>query len=148
MMSRQMGYVMVPVPSEHVREVMGMVLAKSSDSSKNAVRDHARLTRLVEESHDLARSVLEVIARAAIEGSPPSLPATAEAVGQDEAVVLAVLRDLDMRAISRSAALVTVEEDVDDRTSARSARTAYLTMPPERARIVLDTLAARDGSAQ
>jgi len=146
-MGRQMGYVMVPVPSEHVREVMGIVLAKSSDSSKNAVRDHARLTRLVEESHDLARSVLEVIARAAIEGSPPSLPATAEAVGQDEAVVLAVLRDLDMRAISRSAALVTVEKGPQDGAPARSARTAYLTMLPERADVVLDTL-SRDGSAQ
>jgi hypothetical protein len=148
MMGRQMGYVMVPVPSEHVREVIGMVLAKSSDSSKNAVRDHTRLTRLVEGSSDLTRSVLEVVARAAVEGSRLSLPAAAEAAGHDEAVVVAVLNELEMRAVSRSASLVTVEEEPRDGRPARSARTSYLTMRPERARLVLDTLRALDGSAE
>jgi len=148
MLGRPMRYVMVPVPSEHVREVISLVLLKSSSEGKNAVRDLTRIRKLVSDSNGVTRAVLRLVADATVEDTPLSVAAVAEQLHEDETTIRGVLRDLDMRALDPDQALVRVHDESVVDAHGRRTRTSYLTMPPRRAELVHDALRALDVPSQ
>jgi hypothetical protein len=62
-----MGYVMMPVPEEHVEAVMQFVLREMAKASLQPW-DHESLTQLYEEVDEASRSLLAFVARATTEG--------------------------------------------------------------------------------
>jgi hypothetical protein len=136
-----MRFVMIPVPSEHVREVIDIVLFSSPDTERKPIRDEARVRTLVRESDPVTRALLRTVAEAAVAGTEVTVADVAAAIGEEEANVLGIVRDLGVRALQRLVVLRTPE-----RRRISGTNDDTLSMEPRRAELVLTAL--RDLPAQ
>lgn len=134
-----MRYVMVPVPREFVLDIMRWVLFRApeeDDSGAGAMRDEARLRRLVEESDELTAGILLVVAKATIEDRPLRLTEAADELDQPADVVRAKLREVNAQALGGGRDLVKVSNESAVGVHGNTGRISYLTMRPEHARLV------------
>ena len=77
-----MSYVMVPVPAEHVLDVMRWVLFRTpEEDGVNDMRDRARLSTFMADATDVTRSILARVARAAVNDDPLRLSDVADDLG-------------------------------------------------------------------
>jgi len=141
-----MRFVMIPVPSEHVREVIDIVLFSSPDTDKVPNREKARTRVQVQLCDAAARSLLRIVAEATMDGTDLTVAEAATALGEPVENVLGIVRDLDSRALHRDQKLV-VLRGPDGRRAKRTAD-ARLIMDPRRAEMVLDALQVVDPQAQ
>ena len=111
-----MPYVMVPVPEEHVQDVMQFVLREVAKASQQPW-DEASVTALFHDVDEASRSVLAYAARAAMGGTDISEAQVADMLQLRQREVAGILRDLNERA-SR-----------DNRPALVSARVVTETLP-------------------
>jgi hypothetical protein len=136
-MAATMRFVMVPVPAEHVREVIDIVLFATPEGDAAAIRDRAKIRRLLGNSSARTRSLLQAVAHASLAGAELTVASAAEALDEDEAAIHAMLLDLRARVLNPNLSLVTLREEADGEPGKGA---ALLTMEPERAEVVLLTL--------
>lgn len=148
-----MQYVMVPVPSEHVAEVLRWVLFRiPEEDTEGSVRHTARLTKLVEQADALTRSVLILVAKATLDGTAPvRLSDAADELGHSAQSLRAALRALNTPENHENVRnLVRVSEETTIGVHGGKAKTLVVSMRAEDARIlrnVAKAIDAQDGGA-
>lgn len=134
-----MRYVMVPVPSEHVAEVMRWVLFRiPEEDTESSVRDRARLIKLMENADDLTRELLLLVAKATSDGTAPvRLTDAADELGQSVQAIRSALSGLNNPARHESVRkLMMVSEETAIGVHGKKGKVSFLAMRPEDARIV------------
>lgn len=135
-----MRYVMVPVPTEHVLDVMRWVLFRAPEEDPSAMKDAASLRTLWEEGDDLTRGILHLVADATANDVPLRLTEAADQLDQDAGAVRAALRRLNATALAGGRSLVRVSEEIAVGIEGNRGRIAFLTMRPEHARLMRTTM--------
>jgi hypothetical protein len=92
-----MPYVMVPVPEEHVQDVMQFVLREVAKASQ-LPWDEASVTELFGEVDEASRSLLAYAARAIMSGTDISEAQAADIMQLRQREVAGIIRDLNERA--------------------------------------------------
>ena len=94
-----MRYVLVPVPSEYVLDVMRWVLFRTPDEEgQTTERDAARVVQLLEELDEDKRALLVLVAKAVAKEDTLALPDAAEELGQEPQAVTEGLRAINQQA--------------------------------------------------
>lgn len=89
-----MGYVMVPVPEEHVEEAMAMVL-RIVTRARLSPWDQETLNAFFMELDEPSRSVLSAAAKAVVAGAPMAERALADSIELPPREVLAIVREIN-----------------------------------------------------
>lgn len=131
-----MRYVMVPVPTEHVLDVMRWVLFRAPEDGDVATRDSARVTKLVSEADELTRSILLLVAAAAVRDEPLRLSDIADELDHDPQVVRTAVRDVNQHALGAGRNLLTVRSETAVGVHGNTGKIAYIAMRPDLARMV------------
>ena len=132
-----MRYVMVPVPSEHVRDVMGWVLFRSHGyETGSGMRDKPKLRQAVAEADDLTRSLLSLVAGATAEGGRARLIDVAEQLDAEPDALLAALSEINEHALGDGRKLVRISNELAVGVDGKRGRLSFLEMRPEHARVV------------
>jgi hypothetical protein len=144
-----MRYVLVPVPTEYVLDVMRWVLFRAPEGeTTDGMRDEARVRRLVLEAEPLARSLLELVARATGKGTTLRLSDAADELEQEPEVVRATLRELNGSALGGGRDLVRLTKETAVRVNGNTGQDVCLEMRAEHAsaiRALLRSPDAQDG---
>ena len=91
-----MRYVMVPVPAEHVLDVMRWVLFRTpEDDGASELRDRVRLMSFLGEASETTRALLARVARAAVTDEPVRLSDVADDLDLEVDVLNAAIKDLN-----------------------------------------------------
>jgi hypothetical protein len=132
-----MRYVLVPVPSEFVLDVMRWVLFRATEEdSEGSVRDAARLKNLFVDTDDLTRAVLTLVARRTLDDQPLTLTEAAEELEQEADSIRACLRRVNSMALGGGRELVAVATEPAVGPLGKRGKVAYLRMRPGHARAV------------
>lgn len=94
-----MPYVMVPVPEEHVQDVMQFVLREVAKASLEPWNEES-VSRLFHEVDEEGRSLLAYAARATISGKDLSEADAADLLQLRQREIAGIVRDLNDRAIN------------------------------------------------
>jgi hypothetical protein len=129
-------YVLVPVPSEYVLDVMRWVLFRSPDEEGDTSgRDLARVEALVSELEELERSVLFMVAKSVWKDDSLSLRHAAEDLEQPAPLILDTIRAINRKSMwGRD--MIMVRQDTAVGVLGVHGRVSVLTMLPETARLV------------
>lgn len=138
-----MRFVMVPVPREHVLDVMRWVLFRAPEEDGTSdMRDAARLRTICEESDDLTMSLLVRVARATVDGDTPRLTDVADDLGEAPDTIRATLRTLNAWALGGGRDLVKVSNEPAVGVHGNTGKISFLMMRPEHAHFVRRVSAA------
>ena len=96
-----MPYVMVPVPEEHVQDVMQFVVRMASQATLEPWTQEA-LGELFDEIDEAARALLSAVAKGVISGRPLNEADAAAVIGMTWREVTGMVRELNDAAASRS----------------------------------------------
>lgn len=96
-----MGYVMVPVPEEHVEEAMSLIL-RIAARSRQVPWDQEAITELFHESDEPTKSVLSAVSRAAAAGTASIDNELADSIELKQREVLGIVRELNEAAAQQS----------------------------------------------
>lgn len=133
-----MPYVMVPVPEEHVEDVMQFVLREVAKANLEPW-DAESVTELYHEVDEASRSLLAYVARASTSGRDLSEKEAADMVQLRQREMVGVMRELNERASKANRpALVTTRIVTEALTSGRTAETRMLWMNGELAPLVVE----------
>jgi hypothetical protein len=134
---RPMRYVMVPVPSEYVLDVMRMVLFRApEDDEGSAMREEARLLRLMDEADDETRDLVLLVAKATIEDTPLRFADAADALELSPDALTDRLRSVNALALGGGRELIAISNEVAVRVHGNVGKNRYLVMRPEHARLL------------
>lgn len=140
-----MRYVMVPVPSAFVLDVMRLVIFRAPDDDDvRSARDEARLEALMEESDEIARSLLLLVAKATVDSRQVRLSDTALDLELDGDAMRALLKQVNADALSGDRELVGVSDEIAVRVHGNVGKDWFLVMRLEHARM-LRSIARRVG---
>jgi hypothetical protein len=89
-----MPYVMVPVPEEHVQDVMQFVVRLSSQASVEPWNEET-IAQLFEDIDEPARALLSAVAKGVIGGNPLSEADAAAIIGMTWREVAGIVRELN-----------------------------------------------------
>ena len=133
-----MRYVMVPVPTEFVLDVMRMVVFRAPDDEDegSAIRDEARIVRLVEEADPDTRGLLLLVARTTAVGDQLRLTDAAEALEMSGDALNELMRKVNALALGPSRDLIGVSEEIAIRVHGNVGKNRYLVMRPEHAAVI------------
>jgi hypothetical protein len=133
-----MPYVMVPVPEEHVQDVMQFVLREVAKASVEPW-DEASVSQLFYELDEASRSLLAYTARASISGVEISEVQAADMMQLRPREVTGIVRELNERAAKDNRpSLVTALTVTETLPNGRTKEKRVLTMSEEIAGIVRD----------
>ncbi|MEZ5167457.1 MAG: hypothetical protein R2695_13555 [Acidimicrobiales bacterium] len=104
-----MPYVMVPVPEEHVEEVMQFMLRSIAKASEEPW-DTESMSTLFDDSDELTRTLLSFVARATIKGVEVLEADAAAAVQLSHRETAAIVRELNEQAREMNRANVLVRQ--------------------------------------
>ncbi|HRA34428.1 MAG TPA: hypothetical protein PK748_05855, partial [Acidimicrobiales bacterium] len=93
-----MGYVMVPVPEEHVEEAMEAVL-RITRQSRLTPWDQDTMNAFFSELDESAKALLSLVARATVANRQISQAAAADRLEVTQREVLGIVRDVASRAL-------------------------------------------------
>lgn len=141
-----MRYVMVPVPSEFVIDVMRMVVfrAPEDDDEGSAMREETRLRGVMRDAEPPTRSLLILLAKATIEGTQVRFTDAAEALEVDGEVLIELIRELNALALGYGRSLVGISEELAVRVHGNVGKNRYLVMRPDHARLIRSLARAID----
>lgn len=110
-----MPYVMVPVPEEHVEEVMTFVLRAVARASIEDW-DADSMTQFFNDVDEPSRALMSVVARATLAGKELSEPETADMIELSRRETLGILRELNdlARDITPPRPMVLIQRTVTD----------------------------------
>jgi hypothetical protein len=94
-----LSFVQVPVPREHVLEIMRWVLFRTEEDDSARERDRERFTTYLAEADAEARRLLELVATATLEGQPLRLRDLSDLLDQDRPSTQALLEEIDRDAL-------------------------------------------------
>ncbi len=89
-----MGYVMVPVPEEHVEEAMTLIL-RIAARSRQVPWDQEAVEAVFQEADEPTKSVLSAVSRAVAAGTTPVDHQLAESIELQQREVLGIIRELN-----------------------------------------------------
>jgi hypothetical protein len=131
-----MGYVMVPVPEEHVEEAMGMILRIAS-RARLAEWEQTEVIAMFEDVDEPTRSVLSAVARSSNAGTTLSDHQIAESIEIPQRELLGIVRELNERAQAASRhPLILVQQDTEQLPNGRIREQRILSMDTELASLV------------
>jgi hypothetical protein len=131
-----MPYVMVPVPEEHVQDVMQFVLREVAKASLEPW-DEESVTALFHELDEASRSLLAYAARASIGGNDLAEAQAAQMLQLRAREVVGILRELNERANKASRpALVATRTVTETLPNGRTAERRVLSVTQEVASLV------------
>jgi hypothetical protein len=131
-----MPYVMVPVPEEHVQDVMQFVLREVAKASQEPW-DEGSVSELFQEVDEAGRSLLAYTARASMSGTDITEPKAAEMMQLRQREVSGLVRDLNERAAKTNhPALVITRTVTETLPNGRNTERRVLSMSDEVASLV------------
>ena len=131
-----MQYVMVPVPEQHVEEIMQRVIRLVQQESM-ADWDEESLQTYFEEVDEATRTLLAFVARAALLGKPFSDVQAADAIQLSARETATVLRDANDRAREmQRAPILVVRSTTEVLPNGRTVDLRLFTMPEATARMI------------
>lgn len=131
-----MGFVMVPVPEEHVEEAMTMIL-RISARARLKEWDQAALSELFHGLDEPSKSVLSAVARASLAKTTIDDVAVAEAIEFTRREVLGITREFNEQAGGLGyPPLVVVRQEVETLPNGRTREQRVFTMITELAVMV------------
>jgi hypothetical protein len=131
-----MPYVMVPVPEEHVQEVMQLILSAAARAALEPW-DEDSITELFHGVDELSRSLLSFVARAVLAGQELSEADAARKIQLSVRETLAIQRELNELAKAEDRpALINQRTITESLPSGRSTTTRVLSMEEEVAKLV------------
>jgi hypothetical protein len=133
-----MRYVMVPVPSAFVLDVMRLVIfrAPEDDDGANDVRDEARLGKLMEEADDVTRKLILLVAKATTDSVQLRFSDAGAELDQDGEAVRAILKKVNGEALGGGRDLIGFSEEIAVRVHGNVGKDWFLVMRMEHARIL------------
>ena len=140
-----MRYTLVPVPKEHVLDVMRWVLFHAPDEEGEGTgRNQARVIQLLDALDDFKRALLVLVAKSVATDDSLTLRRAAEKLGTPSREVSDSLRKINQQAVwGRD--VVTLREETVVGVLGKTGKIKYVTMRPDIARLV--RAAARSASA-
>jgi hypothetical protein len=135
-----MRYVMVPVPREHVLDVMRWVLFRAPDDIDSADQLKMQVAIVVKETDDFGRAVLRLVAGAAQKNEPLSLSDAAGELQADSQATSTAIRDLNQLAFAGRRLLIDVRAETTVGPRGKRGKTSFLVMSPEIAHLVKSAL--------
>jgi hypothetical protein len=133
-----MPYVMVPVPEEHVEDVMQFILREMAKASLVPWDDES-ISALFHEVDEASRSLLAYAARATMSGKEISDVQAADLMQIRQREVTGITRDLNERATSANRpALVSVRTVTETLPNGRTTEKRVLAMSEDVAALVRD----------
>ncbi len=131
-----MGFVMVPVPEEHVEEAMTMIL-RISARARLKDWDQAALSELFHGLDEPSKSVLSAVARATLGKQTIDDLAVSEAIELTRREVLGITRECNEEANGLGfPPAVVIRQDIETLPNGRTREQRLLTMTPELAAMV------------
>jgi hypothetical protein len=131
-----MPYVMVPVPEEHVQDVMQFVLREVAKASLEPW-DEESVTKLFQDVDEESRSLLAYVARATISGKELSEADAADLLQLRQREMAGIMRDLNDRgAKANHPALVTTRTVTETLPNGRTTEKRVLWMHEDLAPLV------------
>src|SRR6266545_7270739 len=132
-----MRYVMVPVPSEYVLDVMRWVLFRAADEDASALKqDEDRVLGLIRDADEFTRSLLAVVAAATVKDRPLRLRDLADELGRDGQAVIRAIRTLNQTVLEEGRDLLEVRSEKAVGVHGKTGTTLYVSMRPAVAPIV------------
>jgi hypothetical protein len=132
-----MRYVMVPVPAEHVLDVMRWVLFRAPDEDYETVaRDAARVADFMADADDLTRSVLLRVAEATLTDEPLRLSDVATELDSEAQSINSVIRRANLVALGEERALIEIRFESAIGVHGQTGKVSFLGMRPHLARQV------------
>jgi hypothetical protein len=133
-----MPYEMVPVPEEHLQDVMQFVLREMAKASVEAW-DAESISELFGEVDEASRSLLAYTARASMGGSDLTEAQAADIMQLRQREVAGIVRELNDRAAKSSRPTLLVTKTITEtRPNGRTAEKRVLSMSDEVAPLVRD----------
>jgi hypothetical protein len=133
-----MPYVMVPVPEEHVQDVMQFILREIAKASL-VPWDEESVTALFHDVDEANRSLLAYVARATLSGTDITEPQAAEMMQLRQREVAGLLRELNDYAVNASRPALVIAPTVKETLpNGRVTEKRVLTMSEEIAQLVRD----------
>lgn len=131
-----MGYVMVPVPEEHVEEAMSMIL-RIVTRARLADWEQADVTAMFEDVDEPTRSVLSAVSRSSIAGTTLSDHQIAESIEIPQRELLGIVRELNERAQAASRhPLIVVRQETETLPNGRTRESRILSMDTDLAALI------------
>ena len=131
-----MGFVMVPVPEEHVEEAMTMIL-RIAARARLKEWDQASFSEVCHELDEPSKSVLSAVTRATLAKNPIDDVGVAEAIEFTRREVLGITRELNELANSLGyPPVMVVRNEIETLPNGRTREQRLLTMTVELATMV------------
>ena len=132
-----MGFVMVPVPADHVFDVMRWVLLRLPDEEGDGSgRDEARLLQLMNDVDDTERTLLLLVAKAGINNDQLRLRDVADEIGESPGDLTERIRGLNRRALGSGRVVIRTVTEREVGVSGNTGKVTYLTMRADLARTI------------
>lgn len=133
-----MGYVMVPVPEEHVEEVMRAIL-RFQAQARTEPWDEASVQDLFADSDEAAKAVLSVVARGVISSGKVADQDVASAIEISGREVLGIVRELNELSVDLARpAIIQSRMETEVLPNGRVTERRVLSMSPESAISIRD----------
>lgn len=133
-----MGYVMVPVPEEHVQEAMAVIL-RIINRARLSDWDAEALNRLFESIDEPSRAVLSAVARASVAGKTMADTEVAAVTELPQREVMSIVRELNEAASEADrVVLVSSQQDTEVLPNGRTRDRRVLTIGRDLALLVTD----------
>ena len=130
---KSVRYVLVPVPSEFVLDVMRWVLFRAPEESEAPGGDEARVLQLLDALDEDQKAVLYLVAKSVAEDDNLRVQDAAQELGQRPPAVSEAVRAINQRALWTSE-IVSVRTETGVGVNGQTAKISYITMRPEIAR--------------
>jgi len=129
-------FVQVPVPAEHVLEVMRWVLFRTVEEEGARERDAASVRALLAGSDLRTRRLLYLVATRAIEGQPPRFRDVADELDEDRVAAQALVDELNQTALEDGRELLETWKELTVGLEGRQGTMVFIGMRPDLAQIV------------
>jgi hypothetical protein len=132
-----MRYVMVPVPSEHVLDVMRWVLFRApNDDVHSGMRDLARIQKVADEADEATRALLRRVADATVTDTPLRLTDVADELNQEPAALTELIRNLNSTVLGAGREVIRVSNEPGVGVYGKMGAVSFLVMRGEHARLI------------
>jgi len=132
---KSVRYVLVPVPSEYVLDVMRWVLFRAPEESEGTGRDVARAVQLLEALDEDQKALLLLVAKSVGEDDNLRVSDAAAELGQEPRAVTDAVAAINKKALWTKG-IVAVRSETGVGVHGQTGKFSYITMRPEIARLV------------
>jgi hypothetical protein len=142
---KRLGYILVPVPTEYVLDVMRWVLFRAPDADELVARDIEQVQRFLAETDDATRSLLRRVASATIKGESIRLRDLADELEQESQTVRETIDQLNSEVLDDDRELLELRNDVNVGALGRTGTMTFVSMRPALAPVVRSSTSSTDG---